>query len=366
MSALRRLKVLELPGLAPAPFCGMLLADFGAKVTRIDTPQSYNLPQTMDRVCRNKQSIIMNLKSEQGVTVFNQMLKNTDVLLDPFRPGTLEKMVDIKSLPKDLIVCRLSGFGQKEGPYRDMAGHDINYLATSGVLDRLQTLPYNIVADFAGGGLLAAYSVLAAYIQNQWKTPEEATILDINLTDGGGYIANTFPCQYPELFPAPAGYNPLDGGAPFYAIYKTSDKKKVAVGPIEDKFYQNMLNALTQNSSTDFTSKYSKNQQNIKLWPEMKKDFTEIYKSKTRDEWTEIFQGLDACVTPVLSSAEAAKVRPDSFQTSPRLMPKPVPESLTEMVDVDAVPGKNSKDVLVDYGFAEEEIQRFFDEKTVM
>merc|ERR1712166_1381188 len=191
----RRLRVLELPGLAPAPFCGMLLADYGAKVTRIDTPQSYGLPQTMDRVCRNKQSIIMNLKSESGIQVFHKMLENTDVLLDPFRPGTLEKMVNIADLPKDLIVCRLSGFGQKEGPYRDMAGHDINYLAS--------------------GGLLAAYSVLAAYIQNQWKAPEMATILDINLTDGGGYIANTFPLQFTELFPAPAGYSPLDGGAPF-------------------------------------------------------------------------------------------------------------------------------------------------------
>jgi len=366
MSALRRLRVLELPGLAPAPFCGMLLADFGAKVTRIDTPQSYGLPQTMDRVCRNKQSIIMNLKSESGIQVFHKMLENTDVLLDPFRPGTLEKMVNIADLPKDLIVCRLSGFGQKEGPYRDMAGHDINYLATSGVLDRMQTLPYNIVADFAGGGLLAAYSVLAAYIQNQWKAPEMATILDINLTDGGGYIANTFPLQFTELFPAPAGYNPLDGGAPFYNIYKTSDRKKVAIGPIEDKFYQNMLSTLTLNSATDFSSKYSENQQNIKLWPEMKKDLTEIFKTKTRDEWTEVFKGVDACVTPVLSSAEAAVVRPDSFQTSPRLMPKPVPEQLGELVDVDAVPGKNSKEVLKEYGFSEKEIAAFFEEKSVM
>merc|ERR1712242_603721 len=181
----------------------------------------------MDQVCRNKKSIIMDLKSQEGVNVFNQMLKNTDVLLDPFRPGTLEKIVDIQKLPKELIVCRLSGFGQKEGPYRDMAGHDINYLATSGGLDRLQTLPYNIIADFAGGGLLAAYSVLAAYIQNQVQQPEKATILDINLTDGGGYIANTFPLQFKELFPGPAGFNPLDGGAPFYGIYRTLDGKKM-------------------------------------------------------------------------------------------------------------------------------------------
>lgn len=359
MSALRRLRVLELPGLAPAPFCGMLLADFGAKVTRIDTPASFGLPQTMDRVCRNKQSIIMNLKSQEGIQVFGKLLENTDVLLDPFRPGTLEKMIDLNSLPPHLIVCRLIGFGQKEGPYRDLAGHDINYLATSGVLDRLQTLPYNIVADFAGGGLLAAYSVLAAYIQNQFEQPTKPTILDINLTDGGGYIANTFPLQFKELFPGPAGFNPLDGGAPFYGIYKTSDKRKMAVGPIEDKFFQNMLKVLE-------LEKYAKDQQNIKLWPQMKADFTAAFKSKTRDEWSSLFAGVDACVTPVLTSEEAAKVRPEAFQTEPRLMPKPVPESLTSLVDVDAVPGKNSKEVLERHGFSAEEINKLFDSKTVM
>lgn len=140
----------------------------------------------------------------------------------------------------------------------------------------------------------------------------------------------------------------------------------MAIGPIEDKFYQNMLTTLTSNSTTDFSSKYSKNQQNIKLWPEMKKDLTEIFKTKTRDEWTSVFKGVDACVTPVLSSAEAAVVRPDSFQVSPRLMPKPVPEQLGELVDIDAVPGKNSREVLKEYGFSEEEIDAFFEEKSVM
>lgn len=127
-----------------------------------------------------------------------------------------------------------------------------------------------------------------------------------------------------------------------------------------------MLKHLAENSAVDFVGKYSKNQQNVKLWPEMRKELVEVFKSKTRDEWTEIFTGVDACVTPVLSSAEAAKVRPESFQTSPRLMPKPVPDSLTKMVDVDAVPGKNSKAVLLEYGFSEEEIEQFIQTKAVM
>jgi len=361
---LRKLKVLELAGLAPVPFCGMLLADFGASVTRID-PIATKGQVTLDKVCRNKKSLCIDLKSTQGQGLLSDLIKKSDILLDPYRPGVLEKFVDFDSLPNHLILCRISGFGHYDegNSLKYLGGHDINYLASCGVLDRLTSIPMNTVADFAGGGLLAAYSVLAAHVGNQAIPAAErkAQVLDVNLTDGANYIANTFPCQAADIFPAPAGMNLLDGGCPFYQIYKTKDKKKMAVGCLEEKFYQNMIKTI----GFGLEEKYGKNQMDITVWPKMGKDLAQTFASETREYWAEKFAGVDACVTPVLSSKEAAKFRPSSFQTAPRLMPKPVPSSLAQLIDVDMIPGQHSEEVLSGFGYSNEEIEKMVQEKTV-
>ena len=253
---------------------------------------------------------------------------------------------------------------------KHLGGHDINYLATTGVLDRFTSIPMNTVADFAGGGLLAAYSILAAHTGNLQNGPPkngQAQILDVNLTDGANYIANTFPLQAAEMFSNPAGMNFLDGGSPFYSIYKTKDKKKVAVGCLEPKFYQNFIKVLFENGklSDSENEKYKNNQMDIKIWGQMRKDFTKIFLSEDRDFWAEKYLGVDACTTPVLTSEEAAVFRPKSFQTKPRLMPKPVPFSLAELVDVEMLPGDHSDEVLSGYGYSAEEISLLKSSKIV-
>ena len=201
--ALRQLKVVELAGLAPVPFCGMLLADYGAQVIRVDRPDTFKTV-TMDKLCRGKKSICIDTKSHLGKQVLFDLITDSDILLDPYRPGVLEKIVDFEKLPAKTIVARLSGYGQNTA-MNQVAGHDINYLAQSGVLDRLQTIPYNILADFAGGGLLAAFAIVSTVVRNNIQPPSQATFLDIGLMQGGNYIANSFPCLAPEFFPGEAG-----------------------------------------------------------------------------------------------------------------------------------------------------------------
>ena len=198
---LKKLKVIELAGLAPVPFCGMLLADFGANVIRIDSLDTKGIP-TLDKMCRNKRSLCLDLKNPHGQNLLSNLVSKSDILLDPYRPGVLEKFINFETLPPHVIVARISGFGHytENNPMRLLGGHDINYLAVTGVLDRFTSIPMNTVADFAGGGLLAAYSILVAHTGNlQNGLPKQAQILDVNLTDGANYRGGRIIRQHLNL-----------------------------------------------------------------------------------------------------------------------------------------------------------------------
>ncbi|OTB07750.1 hypothetical protein M426DRAFT_228565 [Hypoxylon sp. CI-4A] len=304
---LQGLKVLEFAGLAPGPFAGLLLADAGAKVLRIDRKTGNAQASAPDMLARHKSSIVVDLKSSDGVKLVKELVKGTDVIVDPFRPGVLEKLglgpEVLCALNPRLIYGRMTGF-RRDGKYASMAGHDINYLAISGVLsllgrsDEKPHPPYNILGDFAGGGAMLFQGILLAVI-NRGNTGK-GQVVEANMADGANYLA-TFPRQMLKspVGSRPRGENLLDGGSPFYDTYETKDGKYMAVGALEPQFFSALIKGLGLGHQN-----WEKRQHNRNTWPEMKQQFEATFKSKTRSEWEAIFDGTDACCTPILEYPE--------------------------------------------------------------
>ncbi|EXJ91831.1 alpha-methylacyl-CoA racemase [Capronia epimyces CBS 606.96] len=305
------LRVLELAGLAPGPFCGLLLADWGASVLRVDRPDPNPTP-TNDLLTSHKASIAIDLKNPQSLDILLALVTKTDVLIDPFRPGVLEKLgldpttILLKKNPR-LIVVRLTGF-RRDGKYSSMAGHDINYLAASGVLSMLGARnspplpPANILADFAGGGHVAFTGVLLALIQRQ--TSGKGQVVEANMVDGVSYLG-TFPRLLTKepTWNGARGTNTLDGGAPYYGCYECKDSGKyMSVGALEPQFYAQLLKGLGFTPAEVVPGGLDR--QDKRAWPYMHEVFTQRFKTKTREEWEAIFDGTDACAVPVLEHGE--------------------------------------------------------------
>ncbi|MCJ1403016.1 hypothetical protein MMC11_006238 [Xylographa trunciseda] len=298
------LRVVELAGLAPSPFAGLLLADYGATVLRVDRSASHDTPSP-DFLVRHKKSICLDLKDPRGLLVIKALLKHVDVLIDPYRPGVLENLglnpVELIAQNVRLVIARLTGF-RKDGKYASMAGHDINYLAVSGVLNQLGRKgtpphpPANILADFAGGGLTCAFGITMALLARE--RTGRGQIVDSNMVDGSAYLA-TFPrlATKTPMWDRQRGENLLDGGCPFYDVYECKDGGHMAVGALEPQFFKELLNGL---ELRDFLSV----QHNRDEWPAIQDAFSKRFLQRARKDWEIIFDGKDACCTPVLSYAE--------------------------------------------------------------
>ncbi|XP_011167799.1 alpha-methylacyl-CoA racemase isoform X2 [Solenopsis invicta] len=299
--ALKGIKVLELAGLAPGPFCGMILADFGASVIRVDKigPQTFE-----DCLGHGKRSIALNLKSEKGINVFKKLSNQSDVIIDTYRRGVMEKLKigpkELMATNKRLIYARLTGYGQN-GSYADMAGHDINYLGLSGLLSLFGRYnekpipPANLAADFGGGGLMCAFGIILALYE---RTKSNAgQVVDASMVEGSAYLGSwLFRSQKTGIWENPRGKNILDTGSHFYDTYETKDKRYMCVGALEPQFYEIFLEKL--GLSSDEVTQYNNFEEN-------RRRITEIFKTKTQAEWCAIFDGTDACVTPVLSLKDA-------------------------------------------------------------
>ncbi|KAI8096716.1 CoA-transferase family III domain-containing protein [Halteromyces radiatus] len=372
MLPLNDVTVFEMAGLAPAPFAGMILADFGAKVIRVDRPNSTHV----DLLSRNKQSIALDMKNPASIQLFKSLITKADILLDPFRPGVMEKLglgpSVLLEINPTLIFARLSGYGQT-GSSSMAAGHDINYLAISGVLEMLgrkgeaPAFPMNLLADFAGGGLMCVMGILIALYER--SRSGKGQIVDANLTSGTAYL-NSFPYlmrQQGLIWSDERGSNMLDSGAHFYEVYKTKDDRYMAVGAIEPQFYAELLHGLGLDKQSDLPG-----QLETEHWPSMKARFTEIFATKTQLEWTQIFDGTDACVTPVLSTEESIPgYTPNSHSSEPKqhywprqaLPPHPAPLlSRTPARFVSDKPtllqgGAHSVQILSDFGLTSKEIE---------
>ena len=302
------LKVLEFAGLAPGPFAGLLLADAGASVLRIDRPApNGNAPlPTPDLLTRHKSSIALNLKSPASISLLLSLIPKVDVLIDPFRPGVLEKLglgpsVLLELNPR-LIYARLTGF-RRDGRYSKMAGHDINYLSVSGALallgrkDSPPHPPINILGDFAGGGATLFQGVLLALLSRE--RTGKGQVVEANMVDGASYLAtfNRFALKTPAGS-FPRGENLLDGGSPYYDTYATRDGKFVAVGALEPQFFAELVEKLGIDKSWE-RKRYDRD-----AWAELRKVMEAKFRERTRDEWEKVFDGTDACVTPVLTYHE--------------------------------------------------------------
>lgn len=306
---LNGLVVTELAGIGPAPFCGMALADLGAEVIRVDRVGGQTQPigsVANDVLNRGKLSIAVDLKQEAGVEVVLRTVARSDALIEGFRPGVAERLgigpAQCLARNPSLVYGRMTGWGQT-GPMAATAGHDIDYIALSGALHSVgpPTEPFppvNLVGDFGGGGMLLALGVLAGVIHA--RETGVGQVVDAAMVDGSallmashhGYLADGW--WQPER-----GSNLLDGAAPFYTTYRTSDDRHVAVGALEPQFFAALIAGLGLEPG-DLGP-----QNDRERWPEMRRIFAAEFVKRTREEWAAHFEGSDACVAPVLSMAEA-------------------------------------------------------------
>lgn len=300
-------KVIELGGIGPGPHAGMVLADLGADVVRVRRPGGLTLPaEDRDLLHRGKRIVDLDVKSHPKALL--KLAAKADVLLDCFRPGTCERLGigpdDCAALNPRLIYARITGWGQ-DGPLAQTAGHDINYLSRTGVLaalghrDRPPLPPLNLVADFGGGSMLVLLGIVTALYERERSG--QGQVVDAAMVDGVSVLAQMmWTMKDVGILRDERESFLLDGGAPFYRCYQTSDGQYVAVGAIEPQFFAALLTGLGL-SADDVP-----NQLDIASYPRMQAVFAERFAGRTRDEWTAIFTGTDACVTPVLSWSEAA------------------------------------------------------------
>jgi alpha-methylacyl-CoA racemase len=305
MTALQGVRVVELAGLAPGPFGCMILADLGADVVRVDRPGGPLLPD--GPLDRGRRTVTLDLKSEAGRAELLRLVEQADVLVEGYRPGVAERLgfgpAECRRINPGLVYARMTGWGQ-DGPLAERAGHDIDYIAVAGALEPLGRAgqrphaPINLLGDFAGGGMLLAVGVLAALLERTRSGLGQ--VVDAAMVDGSALLTTFLHGMIGGgAWPGGRGANLLDGGAPFYDTYETADGGFMAVGALEPPFYQALLNGL------GLQDEELPGQDDQSGWPELRDRFASRFASRSRDEWTQVFAGLDACVAPVLSPAEA-------------------------------------------------------------
>ena len=304
---LEGVRVVELAGIGPAPFAGMVLGDLGADVTRIDRPGAGPTPG--DLANRGKRSIRIDLKHASGRELALSIIERSDLLIEGLRPGVCERLglgpQECFERNPALVYGRVTGWGQV-GPLAPMAGHDINYIALAGALAHMgragdkPTPPLNLVGDFGGGGMLLLVGVLAAL--NDSARTGIGQVVDAAMVDGAALQMNMIhDLESRGLWTDERGSNALDTGAPFYDTYETSDGRFVAVGAIEAQFFETLIEGL------GLAADEIPPQQDMERWPELRTRLTSVFLTKTRDEWESVFGDSDACVTPVLTMQEAAE-----------------------------------------------------------
>jgi alpha-methylacyl-CoA racemase len=364
------IQVIELAGIGPGPFCAMLLGDLGADVIRVDRPPhaASGLPGPLNTLQgRSKRSIAVDLKDSAGIAVVLALVERADVLIEAFRPGVAERLglgpEDCHVRNPRLVYGRMTGWGQ-DGPLANRAGHDINYIGLIGALHAIGRAgqrplpPLNLVADFGGGALYLTVGILAALVER--SRSGRGDVIDAAMVDGAASLMlPTYEMLGHGVWSDERGVNIFDGAAPFYDTYETSDGGYMAAGPIEPQFFAEFLERLGLDpaelpSQLDPTG-----------WADLKERVAEIFATRTRDEWSDVFSGSDACVTPVLSMLEAPlhphnAARETFIEVGGIVEPAPAPRfarSATATPRPANVPGSDSRDILTELGFEDDRIE---------
>ena len=366
MGPLKGLKIIEMAGIGPGPFCGMVLADLGAKIIRVDRASAIGTGSKQDAANRGKKSIAVDLKSEEGVEVVLKLVETADAIFEGFRPGVMERLglgPDVCSARNERIVFgRMTGWGQ-EGPLANAAGHDINYISLSGALAAIgrpgspPVPPLNLIGDFGGGGMLLALGLLAALLES--KESKKGQVVDAAMTDGSALLMTMIYSMYSSgMWKTSMGSNLLDGGSHFYDTYECKDGKFISLGSIEPQFYA-LLCQIAELDESIFGKQMSRDS-----WPEQKEAIKKIILDKTRDEWCELMEGTDVCFAPVLDMSEAPK-HPHNIERKTFIdlegvtQPAPAPRfsrTEPEVVSSPSIVGEHTDEVLTSIGFSDEDI----------
>lgn len=366
MGPLAGYRIIELAGIGPGPFCGMMLSDMGAEVIRIERP-SGNGKRSQDVLTRNRKSLAVDLKKPEGVETVLRLCEGADALFEGFRPGVTERLglgpEDCMGRNPKLVYGRMTGWGQ-DGPMAQAAGHDINYIGLSGALHAIgrkgerPVPPLNLVGDFGGGGMLLAFGVVCGLLEAQRSG--QGQVIDAAMVDGAAALMGmffTFAAQ--GAFKPERGSNLLDGGAHFYDTYECADGEHICLGSIEPQFYALLIEKAGLDKD-EFAPQMDQAQ-----WPRLKARLTEVFKTKTRDEWCKIMEGTDVCFAPVLSIFEAPdhphnKERGTFIEVDGVVQPGPAPRfsrTVPEVRGGSRLAGEDSEDILRSFDFSDSEIE---------
>jgi alpha-methylacyl-CoA racemase len=362
---LRGIKVVEFVGIGPGPFCAMMLADMGADVIRIDKKGGRS-PGRFDVLARGRRSVALDLKSPEGQAVALELIAHADALVEGFRPGVMERLNlgpdrCLERNPR-LVYGRMTGWGQT-GPLAQAAGHDINYIALSGMLHAIgrpgatPPPPLNLVGDFGGGAMMLAFGIVCALLEA--RDSKRGQVIDAAMTDGSALLgALMYGMKAAGRWTVARGANLLDGAAHFYDTYECADGKYLAIGAIEPQFYSELLKRIGLDESS------LQPQMNARAWPDLKTKIAATIESKTRDEWCRILEGTDACVAPVLDMDEAPLhphnlARATFVEVDGVTQPAPAPRFSRTPAQIQRGPdatGEHSESVLREWGFSDERV----------
>ena len=366
MGPLAGIKIVEMAAIGPVPFCAMMLSDMGAEVIRIDRLNQKGTGHHANVLFRGRKSIAIDLKNPMGVETALTLIDEADVVIEGFRPGVMERLglgPDVcMNRNQKIIYGRMTGWGQ-EGPLSQAAGHDINYISIAGALgsmgypDRPPTPPLNLIGDFGGGAMYLLSGVLAALVER--NTSGIGQIIDAAMTDGtASLLSGFFGMMEMDMWTTNRYKNRLDGGAFYYGSYECKDGKHISIGSLEPQFYSLLL------EKCEITDPSFDEQLDQKSWPEKREKMEAVFKTKTRDEWSEIMEGTDVCFAPILNLEEAPdhphnKTRKTYVDFEGVTQPAPAPRFSRTQGTIQssaALIGENTNEILNSWGFSDDKV----------
>lgn len=372
MGPLKGVRIVELGGIGPGPFAAMLLSDLGADVLRIDrihaSDSGIDMPEKYNLLHRGRRSVAMDLKRPESVAAVLKLISQADAVIEGFRPGVAERLGlgpdQCRAVNPKVVYGRMTGWGQ-DGPLAQAPGHDLNYIALTGALHSIGVQngppvpPLNLTGDFGGGSLYLALGLLSALLES--RTSGLGQVVDAAMVDGNASLMTLiYGMRAAGVWADERGTNRLDSGAPWYSVYETQDGQYVALASNEPRFYRNTVRLMGL-SAEDLPDQHDQSQ-----WPHVKTIFSEIFKSRTRDDWCQIMDGEEVCFTPVLSLAEAPqhphlRARNTFVEFDGVIQPAPAPRFSRTQASIQRGaprPGQHTDEALADWGFSAEELGR--------